>query len=109
MSDTNTFGRAVTEARKRIGLSQKELAARILKEDGGAISAQYLNDIEHDRRNAPPEHLIQQFARELALQADFLIALAGTIPKDIHNKVSKATPEIVENAFRAFRRELKSK
>jgi transposase len=29
-------------------LSQKDLAAKIRKEDGTAISPQYLNDIEHD-------------------------------------------------------------
>ena len=43
-----TFGRAIATARKEKGLSQKDLAALILKEDGTAISPQYLNDIEHN-------------------------------------------------------------
>ncbi len=47
-----TFGLAIAKARKAKGLSQKELAALVVKdEEGGAISPQYLNDIEHDRRS----------------------------------------------------------
>ena len=48
-----TFGTIISEARRAAGLSQKELAAKVKKEDGQPISAQYLNDIEHDRRNPP--------------------------------------------------------
>ena len=48
-----TFGEAITRARKDKRLSQKQVAAGTLKEDDQAISAQYLNDIEHDRRNPP--------------------------------------------------------
>lgn len=46
-----TFGKIVSAARKELGISQKDLAAKIVKEDGETISPQYLNDIEHDRRN----------------------------------------------------------
>ena len=53
-----TFGTLISEARRAKGLSQKDLAAKVKKEDGQAISAQYLNDIEHDRRNPPSELLI---------------------------------------------------
>jgi ribosome-binding protein aMBF1 (putative translation factor) len=47
-----TFGTIISEARRAAGLSEKELAAKVKKEDGQPISAQYLN-IEHDRRNPP--------------------------------------------------------
>ena len=57
-----TFGQYIADARKRAGLSQKDLAAKLQKEDGDSISPQYLNDIEHDRRNAPSEHLLDQLA-----------------------------------------------
>jgi transcriptional regulator with XRE-family HTH domain len=103
----NTFGKTISEARKLLGLSQKELAARLRKEDGTAISPQYLNDIEHDRRNAPSDHLLEELSRELRLSKDFLSALAGALPKDILNTVGKAGPDAVERAFKAFRRELK--
>ena len=43
-----SFGEVVATARKAKGLSQKELAALITKEDGEPISPQYLNDLERD-------------------------------------------------------------
>ena len=60
-----TFGAILSEARKAKGMSQKELAAKVRGEDGQAISPQYLNDIEHDRRNPPSEFLIGQIAELL--------------------------------------------
>ena len=62
-ADGVTFGQAISKARKALGLSQKELAARVMKEEGGgSISQQYLNDIEHDRRSPSSGHLIRQFS-----------------------------------------------
>ena len=79
----------------------------IRKEDGSAISPQYLNDIEHDRRNPPSEFLIDQFARHLRLSKDHLIAAAGLWPTDLKNKLAGADPKRVERAFSAFRKVLK--
>ena len=104
-----TFGTVVSEARRALGLSQKELASGILKEDGEPISPQYLNDIERDRRNAPSQHLILEFARVLKLKTDYLFALAQAWPKDILEKLGKSSPEDVQEAFSAFRRTLKTK
>jgi transcriptional regulator with XRE-family HTH domain len=44
-----TFGQVLTEARKRTGLTQKEVAERLRREDGRPVDAPYLNAIEHDR------------------------------------------------------------
>jgi len=100
-----TFGAYISEARKKSGLSQKELASRINKEDGQAISPQYLNDIEHDRRNPPGEFILNQLAKELDLSLDYLRYLSGRLaPDDIRN-IDK--PEKVEEAFKAFRRIIK--
>lgn len=107
MSEVNTFGTTVSEARKALGLSQKQLASQIIKEDGEPISPQYLNDIERDRRNAPSQHFILEFARVLKLSADYLFALAQSWPQDIAEKMSKSSPEEVQKAFVAFRRTLK--
>ncbi len=104
-----TFGTAVSEARKALGLSQKELAAQIRKEDGEPISPQYLNDIERDRRNAPSQHLILEFARVLKLKADYLFALAQAWPRDIVERMARSSPEEVQEAFSAFRKTLKGK
>ncbi len=58
-----TFGQTIAAARKELGISQRELASRVVKEDGVPISAQYLNDIKRERRNPPGEHLLGQFAK----------------------------------------------
>ena len=102
-----TFGRIISDARKKAGLSQKDLAARIKKEEGEAISPQYLNDIEHDRRNPPSEFLIGQFAKELNVSKEFLILAAGAVPKDFQETIARQKPEAVEREFRAFRKKIK--
>lgn len=99
-----TFGQVIAAERKNLGLSQKDLAGRIFKEDGTPISPQYVNDIERDRRNAPSEHLIGQFASVLQLDPDYLYYLAGQFPEDLRD-VSRSREEVQE-AFVAFRREL---
>jgi transcriptional regulator with XRE-family HTH domain len=101
-----TFGTIIAEARRAAGLNQKEVAAKIKKEDGQPISAQYLNDIEHDRRNPPSEFLIAQFAALLKLDKDMLILAAGMIPQDLQ-KIAANQPDKVEQAFKAFRKAIK--
>ena len=87
-------------------MSQKDLALKVKKEDGQAISAQYLNDIEHARRNPPSEFLIDQIAEATGLSKDLLCLAAGTIPTDL-KKIATAQPERMEQAFKAFRRAVK--
>jgi len=100
----NTFGRFIAERRKSLGFSQKELAARIKKEDGTPISPQYLNDIEHDRRNPPPDYLLVQFADALNLARDELFFRAGQLPSDL--QLEQYPPEKLRDALKAFRRRL---
>lgn len=83
MSNEPTFGYVVAEKRKKLNLSQKELAAKILREDGGSISPQYLNDIERDRRAPTSDHMVSQFALVLDLNADYLHYLNGRFPEDV--------------------------
>lgn len=101
-----TFGEVISEARRAKGLSQKEIASKIIKEDGQPISPQYLNDVEHDRRNPPSEYLIVQIAELLDLDKDVLCLVAGTIPQDL-KKIAASDPEKVEQAFKAFRKNVK--
>jgi transcriptional regulator with XRE-family HTH domain len=100
-----TFGQVLTQARRRAGLSQRELAARILKEDGEPISPQYLNDLERDRRNPPARHLLKQFAAALELPEEYLDFVAGQLPDDL--RAGSYAPEAVQAAFHAFRRTLR--
>src|SRR5258708_38253752 len=102
-----TFGNAVSEARKVLGLSQKQLAERIKKEDGEAISPQYLNDIERDRRNPPSEYLISQFAKELKLSKNYLLAAASSLPSDLKKLVEDSDQQAVAKAFQPFRKQIK--
>ncbi len=93
----------MTAARKRAGLSQKELAARLAKEDGTPISQPYMNDIERDRRNPPPPHLLRQIAAVLDLSEEHLLFLAGDYPPDLRAEAGTYPPAAVEAAFDAFR------
>ncbi len=106
-SNAITFGQAIAKARKDKGQSQKELAALIMKDEGGgAISPQYLNDIEHDRRSPTSDHLIRQFATVLGMDEAILFFLAGKIPDDIRRE-AKDHSKIVE-AFTNFRKTIKN-
>ena len=101
-----TFGQVLAEARKKAGLSQKELAARIKKEDGQSISPQYLNDIEHNRRNPPSDFLIEPFAKTLHTPSEVLYYWAGTLPADVRDV--EANEKKVVAAYQAFRKEIRS-
>jgi transcriptional regulator with XRE-family HTH domain len=101
------FGKIISEGRRKLAISQKELASKVKKEDGAPISPQYLNDIEHDRRNPPSEFLIDQFARELRLPKDYLCLVAGTVPSEDLKELVSSDPVIVEDALNAFRRKLR--
>ena len=105
--DMSSFGSAVASARKKMGWSQKELAAKIIKEEDQApITPQYLNDIEHNRRSPTSNHLVKQFARVLDIDADVLFAIIGMLPEKERKLVSKSNPAAVGEALIAFRRKL---
>ena len=100
-ADGTSFGRFISESRKKLKMSQKELAANICREDGVAISPQYLNDIERDRRNPSSDSIVQQFATALGVNADYLYYLTGRIPEDIRR--ADLPEERVVASMRAFR------
>ena len=105
-ADGVTFGQAISKARKALGLSQKELAARVMKEEGGgSISPQHINDIEHDRRSPTSDHLIRQFATVLAVDEGYLFVLAGKIPDKLRRAANNQ--EKIVAAFTNFRKALK--
>lgn len=101
-----TFGQIIAEARKKKHLSQKELASMIEREDGKTISPQYLNDIERNRRS-PGDYVLQQFARVLELNEDYLYYLVGEYPTDLRESAENA--DRFQVAMRAFRRSLEKK
>jgi hypothetical protein len=54
----------------------KDLASRVLREDAEAISPQYLNDIEHDRRSPSSDRMVQQFADALGIDQSSRLSFA---------------------------------
>ncbi|MCX6378987.1 MAG: helix-turn-helix transcriptional regulator [Armatimonadetes bacterium] len=97
-----SFGEIISEKRKEIGISQKELSAQIVKEDGQPISPQYLNDLERDRRNVPDEYLIEQFSKVLLIPAEQLYYCAGELAPDM--KEADVDEDLVLEAYTAFRK-----
>lgn len=102
-----TFGETIAQARKDKMVSQKDLASMIEKEDGEPISQQYLSDIEHGRRVPSSDHLIQQFAEALDLNADVLATRAGELPEEVRRETPTKDEKQIKAAWKAFRRELK--
>lgn len=86
-------------------MSQKELASRVKRDDGVAISPTYLNDIEHDRRSPTAHHMIEQLAAVLGLDVPYLSYLAGQYPSEVSGK-KRVAEEVFSAAWHAFRREL---
>jgi transcriptional regulator with XRE-family HTH domain len=101
------FGVFIAHRRKNLGLTQKEVAARIRQDDGKSLSVQYLNDIEHGRRGAPPDYVINQLARVLRLELDVVYFRADRIPYDIRGR--SISDLRAAAAFQAFRRVLRRK
>ena len=104
MIDSPTFGSVISTARKAKEMSQKQLAGLVVREDGEAISPQYLNDIERDRR-VPASEVIVQLAEHLGLKSDYLHALARKWPDDM--AIEKAKPEKIQELMVAFRKSIK--
>lgn len=99
--DATTFGQAISKARKEKGWALKDVITRVLREDGEAISPQYLNDIEHDRRSPSSDRMVKQFADALEIDQDWLYYLAGRFPEDVRMK--KLSETEVAKAMVAFR------
>src|SRR6266436_1398951 len=98
-----TFGQIITAARKRAGLTQKEVAESIRREDGRKVLPPFLNDLEHDRRYPPENAVIEQLAEILKISSDVLYFYAKRLPSDVARDADDIQ---VEEAYRAFRKAL---
>src|SRR5438046_7139423 len=94
------------EARKQAGLRQRELAARLRREDARAVDPPYLNAVEHDHRYPPEDYLIEQMAKIVGVSPDVLYFHANRQPPDVK---TEANEERLEAAYRAFRKALGGK
>ncbi len=99
-----SLGRLVADARRARGLSLRELGARLTA--GGrrprGVSAQFLNDLEHDRRRPSPP-LAEEIAAVLGLSPAWLEAAAGRGASAVVDYL-RERPEAAEPVGRLFRR-----
>jgi transcriptional regulator with XRE-family HTH domain len=100
-----TFGKFISAARKKAGLTQRALASKLKRDDGESISFQYLNDIELDRRSPPGPWLLAQISEILKIPMDVLYYRARVFPDDL--LLTDADDATIKRAFREFRRALK--
>jgi transcriptional regulator with XRE-family HTH domain len=77
-----TLGQVIAERRARLQLSLKDLGRLVRKESGEGVSAQYLHDIERDRRTPSP-HVLGELARALGVDVHYLAAVAGQCPPEV--------------------------
>src|SRR5947209_14897823 len=82
MMNEPSLGRVIAERRGALGLSLKDLGRLVHKEDGHGVSAQYLHDIERDRRTPSP-HVLSELARALGVDPYYLAAVAGRCPLEV--------------------------
>lgn len=93
----HSFGNLIRQARKNKGYSQRELAG-LLK-----VDFTYLSKLENDRADyAPKEDIIRALARNLDLDEEELIFLAGRIPQQ-YEDLLKQNPKEMLMLFRRIR------
>lgn len=81
-----TLGDLIREARVKQGVTLRSFAAMFGK------SASYISDIENDRR-VPAEPLLRDICRELGLNFDDAMGLAGRIGDEAEREL-KRTPQL---------------
>ncbi|MEZ2318180.1 MAG: helix-turn-helix domain-containing protein [Microcoleus sp.] len=89
-----TFGRLIRQARKDKGFSQRELAGML------SVDFTYLSKLENDRADyAPKEEVIRSLARNLDINEEELIFLAGRLPQQ-YEALLKQNPKEMQALFR---------
>jgi len=101
---TDDFASMIRARRKELGLTQKDVAARIRTEEGRAIGQTYLAEIERGHHPHPRPHLIEQFAQALEIDRDVLYLAARQVPPEVAEELRRLTPEQRAKAWRIFKR-----
>ena len=97
MNREHSFGQVIKDARKNKGLSQRKLASLM------GIDLTYLSKLENNRADYPPkEGLISLLAKNLDLNEEELIFLAGRIPQR-YEEVLKQYYQTMPVLFRRLR------
>jgi transcriptional regulator with XRE-family HTH domain len=102
-----TFGELIADLRTKRGLTLRELARQVLKEDGKPISFQYLSELENDTRNPPPDYLIDKLASVLKVSRNLLFIHARRIPRDL--PLTSITESQADKLYTTFRKKLRNR
>jgi transcriptional regulator with XRE-family HTH domain len=102
-----TFGEVISDLRAKRGLTLRELARQVLKEDGKPISFQYLSDLEKDSRNPPSDYLIDKLAGVLEVSRNLLFIHARRIPQDF--PLTRITEREADKLYTTFRKTLSTR
>jgi len=79
---SESFGTKLREYRRRVGMSQRELARRI----GRDFS--YISKVENDRLPPPAADTVVKICEVLNIEPNELLALTGKLPSDVRLSVS---------------------
>jgi transcriptional regulator with XRE-family HTH domain len=102
-----TFGEVISALRSKRGLTLRELARQVRKEDGKPISFQYLSELENDRRNPPPDYLIDELASVLKVSRNLLFIHARRIPQDL--PLTSISESEADKIYMSFRKKLRNR
>jgi len=102
-----TFGEVISDLRTKRGLTLRELARQVLKEDGKPISFQYLSELENGSRNPPPDYLIDELATVLKVSRNLLFIHARRIPQDF--LLTSITESEADKLYTTFRKKLSAR
>ena len=75
-----SFGELIANRRKALGLTQTELALRIVGKHGGALSQERIADIESNRYGVPRLPILEQLARELQARTGRAVPVGAADP-----------------------------
>ncbi len=93
-----TLGAVIRERRHALGFTLRQLG------DATCLSAQYLNDVEHGRREPMVDATIERLANALNTSSDYLYFTAGKLPPDIRRMA--VSERAADEVFRVMRAQL---
>jgi transcriptional regulator with XRE-family HTH domain len=103
--DDNTnmasFGELLRDTRRKMGISQRELAKRI------EVDFSYISKLENDRLPPPSSETLGRIAVELGCEPEALLSAAKKLPSGLENSIA-SEPSALRFLQRAARLELNS-
>jgi transcriptional regulator with XRE-family HTH domain len=77
------FGRFLRERRRDLGISQRELAARL------RIDFTYISKLENGHEDPPSSDTLRRLAVELGVSEVHMLAKAGKVPVELRTRASE--------------------